>query len=383
MFRALGRGVERWINRHFIGFTITGLTLLFLFVYFAPNIFITIPPGHGGALWLRFLGGTVEDFHYGEGMKVIFPWDRIYVYDLRVQQESDRFDVLTNEGLQISVDVTLRFRLNPAALGVITRFAGPEFIKTLVMPSVGATVRQEAAKHSAQEIYSTQRPQIEDAIEAELVKTVDQLIEGRKDDKPEIIVEDLWFRSILLPPQLASSIEAKLAQRQLAEQYVYILEREERERQRKMIEAQGIKAFQDIVSSGISENYLRWKGIDATLKLADSPNAKIVIIGGNQGLPLILNAGDTAPATLRLGQGVPPAASAATATMPSSVSPLPLSTDSFLKAEGLPIEPPSVSPRIAAPPKPAGGPIELAPGVPPRANEQKADEQPKPVAPSR
>ena len=101
-------------------------------------------------------------------------------------------------------------------------------------------------------------------------------------------MEDFWFRSIKLPDALKAAIETKLTQRQTAEQYVYVLQREEQERRRKEIEALGIKAFQDIVSSGISENYLRWKGIDATVKLSESNNAKIVIIGSREGLPLIL-----------------------------------------------------------------------------------------------
>lgn len=365
MFSAIVRRIEGWGDRHFIGFTVTGLLALFLLVYFSPNIFITIPPGRGGALWLRFLGGTVREFHYGEGLKVIFPWDRIYIYDLRVRQESDQFDVLTNEGLDISVNVTLRFRLNPAALGEITRAAGPDFVKTLVMPSVGATVRQISAKYTAEEIYSTKRGQIEDEIEAELDKTVDQLIEGHVDERPEIIVEDFWFRSITLPAHLAAAIEAKLTQRQLAEQYVYILQREEREKDRKIIEAQGIKAFQDIVSSGISENYLKWKGIDATLKLADSPNAKIVIIGsGKEGLPLILGPMDSSGAMPKLGQSTPPRAPGAAEAAPSSASEPSSSAQSYLNTYGLPAAPVATDPRLALPPPPAGGPIDPKPPAP-------------------
>lgn len=369
MLSAIVRRIEGWIDRYFIGFTVSGLLALFLLVYFAPNIFITIPPGHGGALWLRFLGGTVGRFHYGEGMKVIFPWDKVYIYDLRVKQETDEFDILTNEGLDISVNVTLRFRLNPAALGEITSAAGPDFVKTLVMPSVGATARQIASKYSVQEIYSTKRQQIEDEIQAELIKAVDELIEGRKDEKPEIIVEDFWFRSITLPKQLQAAIEAKLTQRQVAEQYLYILEREEREKDRKVIEAQGIKAFQDIVSSGISENYLRWKGIDATLKLADSPNAKIVIIGSSkEGLPLILGPMESPAGTPKLGQATPPQVPGAPATTtPSTASEPSSAARSYLNALGMPVEPLATDRWIALPPEPLNGAIGPRPDAsPPR-----------------
>jgi prohibitin 2 len=316
---AIGKRFEAWIERHFIGVTTTTIFILFFVIYFAPSIFITIPAGHGGALWLRFFQGTVMNFHYDEGTKIIFPWDKIYIYDLRVQQESEQVDMLTKEGLQISVNITLRFRLRREGLSAITAYAGPDFVKSLVMPSVGAVVRLEGAKYNLQDIFSTDRHQIELNILKALSEVVKNLIPGELHQGAEIVILDFWFRGIQLPPSLQAAIEAKLAQGQLVEQYVFILQREELEKERKTIEAQGIKAFQDTVSQGISETYLRWKGIDATLKLADSPNAKIVVIGGKEGLPLILGPMGDMP-----GGGAPPAPAAAASesgiTLPSTVT---------------------------------------------------------------
>ena len=306
MPESISRRFREWGDRNFVALLTSIFVLMLLVLYFAPNIFITIPAGHGGALWLRFFGGTVVDFQYGEGTKIICPWDRIYLYDLRIQQQTANFDVLTSEGLQITVDVTLRFRLKPDALGAITAYAGPDFIKTLVMPSVGAMVRLEAAKHTAEAIYSTERHAIENDIFNEMGEVVDNLIPASLHPGSEIILLDFWFRSIKLPPDLQKAIEQKLTQRQLAEQYRYILEREEREKQRKRIEAEGIKAFQDTVSSGITDSYLKWKGIDATLKLAESPNSKIVIVGGGkEGLPLILGPWEGQGTSLKPGEQAP------------------------------------------------------------------------------
>jgi regulator of protease activity HflC (stomatin/prohibitin superfamily) len=165
----------------------------------------------------------------------------------------------------------------------------------MVMPTIGAILRLEASQFTAEEIYSTSRNVIETQIRARSLKVIDDLIDSGSDEEPEVIVLDFWLRSIKLPENLMASIEAKLTQRQLAEQYTYIIQREEQERARKIIEAQGIRAFQDTVSSGITDSYLRWRGIDATLKLADSPNAKIVVIGGKEGLPLILGPWESAP----------------------------------------------------------------------------------------
>ena len=320
MFSRARARLEAWIDRHFIGVSTSVLLLIVLVFYFAKNIFVTIPAGHGGALWLRFFQGTVQGFHYGEGTKIIFPWDKIYIYDLRVQQESAEFDVLTREGLQISVNITLRFRLSARSLGAITAYAGPEFVKSLVMPSVGAVVRTEAAKYTLQEVFSAERQKIEGSIRATISQVVSNLIPTELHPGSEIVILDFWFRGIRLPPSLQAAIEAKLAQSQLVEQYVFILQREQLEKERKIIEAQGIKAFQDTVSQGISETYLRWKGIDATLKLADSPNAKIVVIGGKEGLPLILGPMGDTPGATTAGT---PSGSASTAPAPDSATTLP------------------------------------------------------------
>lgn len=181
------------------------------------------------------------------------------------------------------------YRINPKATGLITKYAGPDFADKLVMPAVGAIIRLETGKFTLEELYSVKRSEIERGVLKKFRLTADMLIGGVPDRVPEIMIEDFWFSRIELPAALVSAIEAKLTQRQLSEQYVFILQREEQEATRKKIEAEGIRAFQDTVSGGISENYLRWKGIDATLKLADSQNAKIVVIGsGKEGLPLIL-----------------------------------------------------------------------------------------------
>jgi len=318
MFSKAFARIEAWIDRHFIGVSTSALLLILLVFYLASDIFITIPAGYGGALWFRFFHGTVQGFHYGEGTKIIFPWDKIYIYDLRVQQESGQFDILTNEGLQISVDITLRFRLSPESLGAITAYAGPDFVKSLVMPSVAAVVRNEAAKYTLQQIFSAERRTVEMRIRDTIADVVSNLIPSELHKATEIIILDFWFRGMQLPPTLQAAIQAKLTQSQRVEEYVFILQREEQEKARKIIEAQGIKAFQDTVSEGISENYLRWKGIDATLKLADSANSKIVVIGGKEGLPLILGPmGDRPGATA----GTSPAPVAA---VPTSEPALPL-----------------------------------------------------------
>jgi len=318
--------IRRWIDGHFVAVSSTLLVLFLLLPFLVAKMLVTIPLGHGGVLWLRFFGGAVMNFHYGEGTKVILPWDKVYIFDTRVQQRTEKFDVLTKDGLQIGAEVTVRFRLLPDSLGAIATYVGPDFIDSLLMPSVAAVVRLEAAKLSIDGVYSTSRGTLERTVLASLKEMVNNLIPNQLHSGNEIDIEDFRIRSIVLPAGLQTAIENKLSQSQMSEQYKYILAREEQEKERKLIEAQGIKAFQDTVSSGISENYLRWKGIDATLKLADSPNAKIVIIGGKEGLPVILgplDSGNSPAVPLKKIPGVEaPAASSAASSphAPSSIA---------------------------------------------------------------
>ena len=346
MIESAVKGIEAWFDRHFIGATATLLFVVFFILFFFKSIFITIPAGHGAALWLRFFGGTVLDFYYGEGTKIIFPWDVIYIYDLRLQQRTKSFEVLTREGLQVKVDGTLVFRVNPLATGLITKYAGSDYAETLVMPSVGAAVRLEAGKFKLEELYSEKRSKIERSVLEQFKMSLDVLVGGIPHTRSEIIIDDFWFSRIELPAALNTAIEGTATQRQLAEQYVFILQREEQEARRKAIEAQGIRAFQDTVSGGISENYLRWKGIDATLKLADSPNAKIVVIGsGKEGLPLILGPWESsAPAAASVAPGGQPVVRPATGG--GEARPLLGST---------PVEPASLTPGLAMPVLPPVG----------------------------
>lgn len=309
----------RWIERHFIGVSSTLLVLFLITPYLITHMFVNIPAGHSGVLWLRFFGGTVMNFHYSEGMKVICPWDKIHVYDTRVKQRTDTFEVLANDGLKMALEVTVRFRLLPASLPVITRYAGADYVENLLIPSVAAIVRTEVGRMSAEEVYSKKRDVLETRVLDDVSRAINELIPSQLHKGQEIEIVDFRIRDVRLPSVVQTAIESKISQMHQAEQYKYILQREEQEKERKLIEAQGIKGFQDIVSSGISEPYLRWKGIDATLKLADSPNSKVVIIGGKEGLPVILGPLDSSSG-VKEQHAQPPLPSSAAAARPASSS---------------------------------------------------------------
>ncbi len=277
--------------------TVVWLLLLLVFVYLIPDIFYRVFPGEEAVIWHMLAGGTslyVRD----EGLRVKWPWDRVYIYDIRLQQETRVFDALSNDGLPFEIEVSIRFRPHRGALGKLHKHVGPDYVETLVIPELGAHVREGISRYRPDELYGTRREEIQTTILEEMTEELKLDYELDDNDLTEtlIYVEDVLIRNLVLPPEVRAAIDSKLAQEQAMLEYDYILQKAEKERERKAIEAQGIRAFQDIVAAGISERYLSWKGIDATLELARSPNAKIVVIGaGEGGLPIILGGLDSLP----------------------------------------------------------------------------------------
>lgn len=248
---------------------------------FTSTLFVTIPPGQEGILFKRFAGGIdPNDKTFEQGFHVIAPWNKLIVYDVRIQERNEEMDVLTSNGLTIHVDVSIRYLPMKGQIGHIHNTLGMGYADKVVIPEVRSATRKIIGRYTPEEFYSTKRETVQTEIG---VAVADALV------KNNIKLDALLLRSIQLPPTIKAAIERKLKQEQESLEYVFRLEKERKEAQRKEIEAMGVKKFQDIVSKGISENYLRWKGIEATESLANSENSKTVIIGsGKDGLPLIL-----------------------------------------------------------------------------------------------
>jgi regulator of protease activity HflC (stomatin/prohibitin superfamily) len=281
--------MREWAKRNELRIAVTTLLFLLIVGFLAPNIFIPIMPGQCGVQWSRFLGGTKTDKVYREGIHIIFPWNRMYIYNVRLQQRSKTFHVLSEDGLSMDVEIVIRFKLREETLGYLHKYVGPDYVDVLVLPEIAARGRDIISSYEPAELYTQRRVAIQRQILDDVRNELRIRDLPRRAPTDFIYIEDVLIRNIVLPPQVAEAIRNKLVQQQIMLEYDYRLLREEKERQRKTIEAEGIRQFQDIVSEGISERYLKWKGIDATLELARSQNSKIVIIGSGQGgLPIIL-----------------------------------------------------------------------------------------------
>lgn len=279
--RIRGR-VRAWTVKNGFGLSITGLVLLFSLVFFWPRIVYTVQPGEAAVSWKRF-SGTEIDKIYLEGTHFIWPWNRLYIYDLRVQKVDSSVPVLSTDGLEINVDVTTRYRPQQKTLPQLHQEIGPDYADRVIIPQVISAVREVIGRYRPEQLYTLRT----DDVHEQLMTRAQR---GTRDHF--LLIDDVIIRRIALPESVQKAIQSKLNQEQEALAYEYRLVTEQREAERKKIEATGISDFQKAVTPGITPQYLRWRGIEATLELAKSNNAKLVIIGGKDGLPIILNTPD-------------------------------------------------------------------------------------------
>lgn len=284
----------RWYDRfiaplhdHATKLVILGGILVFVVIYFAPDIFISIRSGEVGVLYLRFAGGTQTDRVLGEGMKIIPPWDKIFVYNVRVQEVKHTMDVLTNEGLTVTVDLSVRYRPEIELVGLLHQQVGPDYRDKIVIPEVEASVRTVMGSIAMRDAYTSQRALVQQVINDSLEHIALKFVR----------VDEIVLREITLPAKVRQQVEEKMADQEIAEAYRYRIDAARQEAARRQIEANGLKVYQDILSTSLTPNILRWEGIEATRELAKSPNTKTIILGSRaEGLPLILGDGATAAA---------------------------------------------------------------------------------------
>jgi regulator of protease activity HflC (stomatin/prohibitin superfamily) len=256
------------------------IVLVLVLLLFGGRMFFIIDAGERGVIFRPYTSGLDKENIYGEGFHIIAPWNKLYIFNVREQQREETMDVLDKNGLSINSDVTVRFNPVYNEIGYLYQQFGTNYIDVLVIPEVRSTVRQVAGRYSAEEIYSTKRAEVEQAIKEETRKVLSENF---------IDMRALLIRSINLPQQIKEAIESKLSQEQEALAYEFRLQREESEAERRRIEAEGIAAFNRIINASLTDNILLQRGIEATLELAQSPNSKVVVIGsGKDGLPLIL-----------------------------------------------------------------------------------------------
>jgi len=255
-----------------------GTAIVFVLIALV-QCFTQIPAGHVGVV--DFFG-VVSDRALPSGIQPVNPLARVIKFSIQTKEHKELMQVLSREGLTIGLEISALYKLNPdSAAQVYKTILGGDYEEIILIPNFRSISRAVTASFQASALYSTERERLAISIQDELAKTI---------SNRGIIVESTPLRNVTLPPQLTEAIEQKQKADQESQRMQFILTKEKQEADRKRIEAQGISDFQNIVARGISDQLLRWKGIEATEKIAQSPNTKVIVIGaGKDGLPLILD----------------------------------------------------------------------------------------------
>ena len=276
--------------------TISLLATLLAGIVLWPSVIHFVPPGHASVQWRRFGEGTDLVNYPGEGIVVTAPWNLLTTYDVRVQLQYVDIDVLMQDGLTIDVQLSVRYHLDPNQLGYLQRFVGSEYFDTLIRPVLAAEARNILALYTADTVYSANRRSLQTQIEKAVIKGVRLILKSDREGAKDIVnIDEVLFLTIKLPQKIAVAIERKNEERQRVEMLEYAIQAEDQERKRKIVEGNGIRSYHEIIRSSLSDEFLRWKSIDATLKLAMSPNSKVIALGGmGTSMPLMFNLGESA-----------------------------------------------------------------------------------------
>ena len=262
-------------------YLLPGLLGFFVLVILISKSAITIGSGQAGVLYKTFGGGVVTDeAPLGEGFHIVAPWNRVFVYEVRQQELFEKMKVLSSNGLETQIDASAWFQPAYESLGKLHQEKSEQYVNRILLPAIRSAARSVVGRYTPEQLYSSKR----DAIQQEIFTETQMFVEDQYIQLNEILVRD-----VTLPPTIREAIEKKLKQEQETLEYEFRLVTAEKEAERQRIEARGKADANRILSASLTDKILQDKGIDATIKLSESPNSKIVIVGsGESGLPLIL-----------------------------------------------------------------------------------------------
>ena len=242
---------------------------------------VTIGSGEAGVLYRTFGDGVVTDEPpLGEGFHIVAPWNKVFIYEVRQQEVFEKMNVLSSNGLDIKLDASAWFQPKYSELGKLHQEKGEDYVQRVLLPTIRSAARSVVGRYTPEQLYSSKR----DAIQAEIFEETKKIVDDEYIQLNEILVRD-----VTLPPTIKDAKERKLKQEQVALEYEFRLVTAKKEAEKVTIEAQGKADANRILSASLTDKILQDKGIDATLKLSESPNSKVIVVGGGEsGLPLIL-----------------------------------------------------------------------------------------------
>jgi len=298
--KKIKNSASQWCRRRIILLMLLSVVAMTGFVLLYNRIVMLIPAGNVGVIYRPFSGGIDVRHVYREGLNLNLPWNSVTQYSTRVNVETLELTLLTADLLETQVTVAFQYEINSLTVPLLHKYAGTDFLKKIIVPQVISAVREMVAKHSPKEVFTDE---IQNVIKRIAIVADDSIIDqlsppGRTNIKL-VNVSAVQIISVSYPEEVKEAIRKKMVASQNAEAFKYNISLAEQEAQRKVIEAQGIKNFQDIAFNGIIADYLRYRGIEASEALAKSENAKVLLFGsGSSGLPLVLDMAETNPTKL-------------------------------------------------------------------------------------
>ena len=258
-------------------FAIIGVVLFIIIIIKSS---VVIDAGQAGVLFRPFSDGVDTENTYGEGFHIIAPWNDMIIYPVRQLSVSDKMKVLSVNGLEVQVDGTVWYQPQYDKLPYLHQEKGRNYETEILEPAISAAARSVVGRYTPEQLYSSKR----DVIQTEILDEVRKELATQYVQVNRVLVED-----VTLPPKIKEAIERKLRQEQESLEYEFRLTKATKEAERQKIDAEGKAVANTILSASLTDKILTEKGIEATLQLSQSPNAKVVVVGsGEGGLPIIL-----------------------------------------------------------------------------------------------
>jgi len=253
-------------------------------------LFFSIKQIEPGMVGVQKLFGRVDDKVLVSGLNLVNPLVQVEVFDIRTQNYTmssvqdegeksgdDAIHVLSADGLEVIVDLTVLYRVLPTEAPRILKEIGTDYKNTIVRPICRTKIRDNAVYYDAVALYSTKR----DEFQSRIFNSIEKVFKTRG-----LVLEQLLVRNLTLPQSVKATIESKINAEQDAQKMTFVLQKEKQEAERKRVEAQGIADYQKILSTGLSDKQLQYEYIKA---IATSPNSKLIIVGGSKNTPMILD----------------------------------------------------------------------------------------------
>lgn len=256
------------------------LIILIVSIILLSKSVVTIDSGHAGVLYTLSGGVDPDSDALGEGINFVAPWNSVIDYEVRQQEIPERMSVLSSNGLDIQLDASVLYQPDLKNLAKLHKEKGINYVSRVLQPAIRSAARSVVGRYTPEQLYSSKR----DAIQEEIFSETKKLVE------PQYIqLNNILIRDVTLPPTIKDAIERKLKQEQESLEYEFRLVTAEKEAQKQIIEAEGKAKANEILSASLTDKILTDKGIEATIKLSESPNSKVIVIGsGESGMPIIL-----------------------------------------------------------------------------------------------